>query len=189
MASKPRIMTDGRDMIWSLIPLLILCAVVAIASGNCSVGLKGDASDDRVPAFDVTTALATDAQTMDFPVRRPPTPEGWKPNSGSTQMVGDARSSNVGWVSANGSYVQLTQTNGTEEALVAHLGDETSLGDGQREAGGKTWVVYKNEDGKQFWITDLGDVRIAVLSKGSDADIETIAASTVQQEPLPTRPA
>ena len=43
MAQKPRYLISGKDMIWSLIPLLAICAVVAMVSGNCSVGLTGGA--------------------------------------------------------------------------------------------------------------------------------------------------
>lgn len=45
-------------------------------------------------------------------------------------------------------------------------------------------MTYETSEGKRFWITDLGKVRIAVLSRGSDADIETIASSVVAQQPL-----
>ncbi len=46
-------------------------------------------------------------------------------------------------------------------------------------------MVYDGEDKNKFWITDLGDVRIGVRSKGLDADIEKIAVGVVTQEPLP----
>ncbi|GAA1481685.1 DUF4245 domain-containing protein [Gordonia sinesedis] len=185
MAGKPRIMIGGKDMIWTLIPLLALCALVAVASGNCSVGLTGTASDDRTPAFDVEQALAADARVMPFPIRRPPTPQGWKPNSGSTTQLGDARASNVGWVASSGAYVQLTQTNATEDALVEELGgDDVSSGTGVRDIGGRRWVTYSTYAGKKFWITDLGDVRIAVMSRGPDGDLDRIAASVVAQQPL-----
>ena len=185
MAGKPRILISGKDMIWTLIPLLALCALVAVASGNCSVGLTGTASDDRTPAFDVENALLADARSLPFPIRRPATPEGWKPNSGSTVNLGAARASNVGWVASSGAYVQLTQSNATEEALVQNLGgDDVSSGTGMREIGGQKWVTYSTYEGKKFWIADLGDVRIAVLSVGPDSDLERIATATLAQAPL-----
>ncbi len=187
MAGKPRILQGNKDMIWSLVPLLIICAVVAIASGNCSVGLTGGASDDKTPPFEVSSALASDARDLPFPIRRPPTPEGWKPNSGSTQSVGGTRVSNVGWITTDGAYIQLSQTNAKEEDLVVYLGGGDALGDGTRDVGGHQWVKYQTEDGKKFWITDLGDVRIAVLSRGPDSSMEQLAASTVAQQPLPGR--
>ncbi|MGV9824377.1 MULTISPECIES: DUF4245 domain-containing protein [unclassified Gordonia (in: high G+C Gram-positive bacteria)] len=185
MASKPRIMIGGKDMIWTLIPLLAVCALVAIASQNCSVGLTGTASDDRTPAYDVHNGLAADARVMAFPIRRPPTPQGWKPNSGSTGEIAGKQSSNVGWITAPGAYLQLTQTDASEDALVGELGgDDVSSGTGVRQIGGHKWVTYSTYDGDKFWITDLGDVRIAVMSKGPDSDMETMAASVLAQQPL-----
>ena len=187
MASKPRILTSGKDMIWTLIPLLAVCALVAIASGNCSVGLTGTASDDKTPAYDVHNGLAADARTMPFPIRRPPTPEGWKPNSGSTgEMAGGSTSSNVGWVTGTGAYLQLTQTNASEDDLVQKLGgDDVSSGTGTKDIGGHTWVTYSTHDDNKFWITDLSDVRIAVMSRGPDSEMEQMAQSVLAQQPLP----
>ena len=181
---KPRILQDERDMIWTVLALLALCMFVLFASGNWTFGLKAGAGDDKVPAFDVSAALAADARSMPFPVRRPATPEGWKPNSGSTQMVGGKVSSNVGWISTKGAYVQLTQTDATEDELVANLGGYDARGSGRQDAGGQSWVVYEGEKGNTFWIADLGDVRIGVRSQGPDADIRTIAEAVIAQQPL-----
>ncbi|MFE0752002.1 DUF4245 domain-containing protein [Gordonia sp. NPDC058843] len=189
MADKPRILISGKDMFWSLVPLLALCALVLIASGNCSVGASKDVADSKLPPFDVVNALNADASQLAFPIRRPPTPEGWRPNSGSSEATEGHRVSTVGWLSSGGAYVQLTQSDAPEDVLVPFLGSsggdfDDIVGTGTRQAGGRQWVTYETSEGKKFWITDLGDVRIAVLSRGSDADIETIASSVVAQPPL-----
>ncbi len=185
MADKPRILHSSKDMIWSLIPLLIICAIVAVASGNCSVGLTGQASDDQTPEFDVSNALQADARDLPFPIRLPDTPDGWKPNSGSTLPVGGTTVSNVGWISDVGAYVQLSQTNAAEDDLVVFLGDGEALGTGTRTEGGREWVTYANGD-KKFWITDLGEVRVAVLSRGPDEDMSELARGVLAKQPLPT---
>lgn len=186
MAGKPRMFISGKDMIWSLIPLLAVCALVAIASGNCSIGLTGGASDDKTPTFDVRDALQADAHSMPFPIRRPPTPEGWKPNSGSTTRPDEQSvASNVGWITSHGAYLQLTQSDASEDALVAQLGgDDVAAGSGIRDVGGHRWVVYSTHDGNKFWIADLGDVRIAVASKAPDDELKQIATSVLAQQPL-----
>lgn len=124
---------------------------------------------------------------MPFPIRRPPTPEDWKPNSGSTgEMAGGATSSNVGWVTGTGAYLQLTQTNASEDDLVDKLGgDDVSSGTGTKHIGGHTWVTYSTHDDNKFWITDLSDVRIAVMSRGPDSEMEQMAQSVLAQQPLP----
>lgn len=190
MASKPRYLTSGKDMIWSIIPLLAICALVAIASGNCSVGLTGTAKDDRRAAFDVQGALLADSQTMPFPIRRPADPDGWKPNSGSRQNVSGHVVSNVGWITGAGSYVQLSQTDADEDSLVDFLAGpdgRVASGTGTREIGGQRWVTYSTYDDNKFWITDLGQVRIAVMSTGSDDDMAKMAAAVLDEQPLPGR--
>lgn len=193
MAQKPRYLVSGKDMIWSIIPLLAICAFVAIASGNCSVGLTGSASDDKRAPFDVRGALIADSQTLPFPIRQPPDPDGWKPNSGSRENVSGHVVSNVGWITASGSYLQLTQTDASEDELVAHLaGDDDSgggvaSGSGTKEIGGQRWVTYSTYDRNKFWITDLGTVRIAVMSTGPEGDMNTMAALILEQQPLPGR--
>ena len=85
---------------------------------------------------------------------------------------------------SDGAYVQLSQSDAPEDVFVPYLGGGSGgdfadiSGTGTRQAGGRQWVTYETSEGKRFWITDLGEVRIAVLSRGSDADIETIARAT-----------
>ncbi|MEJ9078790.1 MULTISPECIES: DUF4245 domain-containing protein [Gordonia] len=189
MADKPRILQDGRDMMWSLIPLAVLVLIVAGVAGSCSWGFGNDANDKQVPYFDVSDGLLADASTMHFPIRDPKVPADWQPNSGSTQNVETTLSSNVGWITGAGAYVQLTQTDATEEPLLRQLlGDEAS-GTGTREIGGRTWVTYENADHKKAWISDFGDVRIAVKGSGKDESLEALAAGVAAAQPIvSTRP-
>ena len=60
-----------------------------------------------------------------------------------------------------------------------------SSGTGTKEIGGRTWVAYSTHDGNKFWITDLSDVRIAVMSRGPDSEMQQMAESVLAQEPLP----
>ena len=188
MAAKPRILHNNKDMIWSLIPLLLLCAFIAVVSGNCSVGLTGGSGDDKVPAYDIANGLRADARSVTFPIRLPQTPEGWKPNSGSTVALENTVVSNAGYITANGVYIQLSQTNATQDAVVGYLSDdETLLGAGTRDVGGRKWVAYgKPDGGRTVWVTDLGDVRIGLKSnKAKDDDFSTLAAAVLAASPLP----
>lgn len=185
--AKPRILNDSKDLVWSLIPLLAIALVIAGIAGSCSWGFGTDAGKQVVPDFDSATALRVDAQNMPFPVREPKLPADWKSNSGSSQAVGTARMSNVGWITPAGAYVQLTQSDATEEQLVPVLGGDGALGSGMKNAGGHDWVAYENvEQHDKLWITNLGDVRIAVLSRGSEAELRTMAEAVVAAQPLPS---
>ena len=188
MAAKPRILNNNKDMIWSLIPLLLLCAFIAVVSGNCSVGLTGGSGDDKVPAYDVANGLRADARSVTFPIRLPQTPADWKPNSGTTVALENTVVSNAGYITANGVYIQLSQTNATQDAVVGYLSDdETLLGAGTRDVGGRKWVAYgKPDGGRTVWVTDLGEVRIGLKSnKAKDDDFSTLASAVLAASPLP----
>jgi hypothetical protein len=188
VAAKPRILNNNKDMIWSLIPLLLLCAFIAVVSGNCSVGLTGGSGDDKVPAYDVANGLRADARSVTFPIRLPQTPADWKPNSGTTVALENTVVSNAGYITANGVYIQLSQTNATQDAVVGYLSDdETLLGAGTRDVGGRKWVAYgKPDGGRTVWVTDLGDVRIGLKSnKAKDDDFSTLASAVLAASPLP----
>ncbi|WP_347956694.1 DUF4245 domain-containing protein [Gordonia aichiensis] len=187
MADKPRILHDGKDLIWSLIPLMLIALIVAGVSGSCSWGFGSSATDQRVPSFDVSAGLRADAETMPFPIREPAVPADWKSNSGSTQEIGNTVSSNVGWITPGGIYVQLTQSAATEEQLVRKLLGDTASGEGVRDIAGHQWVAYAGEENRKAWITDMGDVRLAVMSRGRDADMQTLAAAVTQAQPLPVK--
>ncbi|GAA4666575.1 DUF4245 domain-containing protein [Gordonia humi] len=185
MADKPRILQDGKDLIWSLIALGVIILVVAGIAGSCSWGFGSDASEQKVPHFDVSEGLHADASAMPFPIREPTVPRAWQPNSGSTQEIGDKLSSNVGWITEGGAYVQLTQTDATEEKLVRSLlGDEVS-GTGTQDIGGQMWVTYENlEDHQKAWIVDLGDVRVGVKSRGRDESMRVLADGVMAAQPI-----
>ena len=184
MADKPRILHDGKDLIWSLIPLALIALVVAGIAGLASWGFGDDANKQNIPRFDVSAGLHADATSMGFPIREPKTPAGWQPNSGSTQDVDGKLTSNVGWITDGGAYVQLTQTDAPEESLVRKLGGDEVAGTGDREIGGHHWVTYQNEKHKKIWVTDLRDVRIAVVSTGYDASMEKLANAVLAVQPL-----
>ncbi|MFT4087225.1 MAG: DUF4245 domain-containing protein [Gordonia sp. (in: high G+C Gram-positive bacteria)] len=186
--AKPRILNDSRDLVWSLIPLLAIALLIAGLAGSCSWGFGTDAGKQVIPSFDSETALRVDAENMSFPIREPELPQDWKSNSGSSQPLGSSMMSTVGWITPAGAYVQLTQTGATEDRLVPALGDQGVLGSGMKEIGGHKWVAYENiEQHNKIWVTDLGDVRIAVMSRGSDAEMETLAKAIVAAQPLPKR--
>src|SRR6202165_1235721 len=79
--AKPRLLQDGRDMFWSIAPLVLACIVLAGMLGMCSFQPAGPGKG-QIPTFDAAAALRADAATLGFPVRLPQLPEGWHANSG-----------------------------------------------------------------------------------------------------------
>lgn len=185
--SKPRILNNNRDMVWSLIPLVIACLLIAAIASQCTLS-PGGPTQGPIPNFDVDAALQYDASELDFPVRNPVVPEDWTPNSGSRQAIagdqgGDV--SNVGFISGAGRYIKLTQSDATEEVLVPFsVGGDTRYATGSESIDGNEWVVYSREGDEPVWITDLGDVRLLITGSGSAEEFTTLAAATTRAEPL-----
>ncbi|MBT0566730.1 DUF4245 domain-containing protein [Williamsia sp. CHRR-6] len=177
MAAKPRILTDHKDMIWSLIPLLVICVIIAAVSGNCAVGLSGKADEDRTPAYDIRAGLTADASTIGFPIRLPEIPAGWKPNSGSRKPVDNTVVSNSGFITNNGVYIQYSQTNAPEDSLVGLLSTDQAVGKGTVNVGGRQWVQYSDGSKRQIWVANFGDVRIGLSGRAGDDDFRTLAAA------------
>lgn len=181
MAQKPRILHDGKDMIWTLLPLAAIALFIAAVSGTCSIGHQ----EGRVPDFNAKAAFEADASNLAFPIRDPEVPDDWQANSGGRTDAGGRSVSQVGWIAGDGSWVQLSQTDADEESLAYRLGGDDLSATGTRELGGHAWVTYRGEKGKKFWITDLGGTRVAVLSEGPDGNLETLARAVAAAEPLP----
>ena len=68
--AKPRVLQDGRDMFWSLAPLVLGCIVLAGLVGMCSFQ-PGGTNKGMIPSYDAAAALRADAQTFGFPIRLP----------------------------------------------------------------------------------------------------------------------
>lgn len=195
--AKPRLLQDGRDMFWSIAPLVLACLVLAGLAGTCSFS-PGRTPTGPVPSYDAVTALNADAQTLGFPVRLPDLPEGWQPNSGGRGSITDGRSdssgqrlravtSRVGYISPTGMYLSLTQSNADEVPLVEDVGPGLHP-TGTEDVDGITWVVYEGE-GQPVWTTRLisraGPAQLAITGAGPVDQFRVLAAATQSQAPLP----
>ncbi|MFC9557096.1 DUF4245 domain-containing protein [Rhodococcus sp. NPDC056960] len=170
MASdKPRILHNNRDMVWSLLPLVLFCVLIAGIASQCTFSPGGPTSGP-IPSFDIDAALKYDAQDLPFPVRKPATPEGWTPNSGSRSIVsGDngGDSSTVGFITEAGRYIQLTQSNAAETVLVPFVAGGPRTATGTEDVAGHSWIVYGGEGVEPIWVSDFGDVRLLVTGSAS----------------------
>jgi hypothetical protein len=163
---KPRILNDYRDLFWSLIPLVLIAVVFA--------------------GLDVTAALANDAKTMPFPIRNPSLPEHWTPNSGSRDTItsaGGGPVSTVGYITPQGTYMRMSQSSATEEALARFvLGSR--YGAGTEQVGDQKWVVYAEQGSETAWIADFGKSRVLITGAGNHAAFTTLAAAIDAAQPL-----
>ena len=196
--AKPRLLQDGRDIFWSLVPLVAACIALAGLVGMCTFA-PGASNRGPVPSYDAAAALRADAQTLGFPVRLPRLPAGWQPNSGSRGDIENGRpspggqrlravTSTVGYISPTGMYVSLTQSNADEDKLVGSI-HPSMYPTGTVDVDGTRWVVYQGDDVEPVWTTRLdspaGPAQIAITGAGSADQFRTLAAATQSQAPLP----
>ncbi|MGB6764464.1 DUF4245 domain-containing protein [Mycobacterium sp.] len=197
--AKPRLLQDGRDMFWSIAPLVVACIVLAGMVGMCTFAPDGT-NRGQVPSYDAASALRADAQTLGFPVRLPRLPEGWQPNSGSRGSVPDGRTdpstgqrlraviSTVGYISPSGMYLGLTQSNADEDKLVGSI-HPSMYPTGTDDVDGTRWIVYQGDGVEPVWTTRLsspvGPAQVAVTGAGGVDQFRTLAAATQSQPPLP----
>ncbi|MGB2951223.1 MAG: DUF4245 domain-containing protein [Rhodococcus sp. (in: high G+C Gram-positive bacteria)] len=185
--SKPRILNNNRDMVWSLIPLVIACLLIAGIASQCTLS-PGGPTQGPIPNFDVDAALQFDASQLDFPIRNPQVPADWTPNSGSSRTIsgdqgGDV--SNVGYISDSGRYNRLTQSDASETVLVRYVVEgEERYPSGTETVDGTEWVVYERQGDEPVWVTDLDDVRLLITGSGTAEEFTTLAAATTSAEPL-----
>lgn len=205
--AKPRLLQDGRDMFWSLAPLVVACIVLAGLVGTCSFQLSGPKTGE-VPAYDAAAALKSDAETLGFPIRNPALPDGWRANSGRREGLDGARTnpqtgqperaliSTVGYLTPTREFVSLTQSNADEAALVKSINPQ-SYPTGVVTVDGQNWVVYEGTgesaaDQEPVWTTRLqsGDAttQLAITGAGSTDEFRTLAAATQTAQPLSSRP-
>ncbi|MCV7153504.1 DUF4245 domain-containing protein [Mycolicibacterium pyrenivorans] len=202
--AKSRLLQDGRDMFWSMAPLVVVCVVLAGMLGMCSFAPSGPGLGP-VPDYDAPAALRADADALGIPIRVPALPEGWQANSGSRRGIEGGRtdpvtgqsvravSSTVGYLAPSGLYLSLTQSNADEDKLVASLGADL-VPTGTEDVDGRTWVVYEGgeRDGRPaepVWTAQVrgptGPAQLALTGAAGTDEYRTLAAATQSQSPLP----
>jgi hypothetical protein len=197
---KARLLQDGRDMFWSMAPLVVACIALAGLLGMCSFAPTGPKSG-RVPTYDAVGALKSDAETLGFPIRMPRLPDGWQPNSGSRDGLDGGRTdpksgqparaliSTVGYLTPAGMFLSLTQSNADEDKLVGNIHPDM-YPTGTQDVAGTKWIVYEGAGDEPVWTTRLtgsgGSTQLAITGAGSADEFRTLAMATQTEPPLPT---
>jgi hypothetical protein len=200
--AKPRLLQDGRDMFWSIAPLVIACIVLAGVLGMCSFQPNGPGKGPA-PSYDAPAALQADANALHIPIRLPQLPQGWQSNSGSRKGIDGGRtdpsgqpvravSSTVGYLTPSGMYLALTQSNADEEKLMSSIATDL-VPTGAQDVNGVKWVIYEGDgqDGRPaepVWTTRLngpgGPAQIAITGAAGTDEYRTLAGATQSQSPL-----
>lgn len=183
---KPRILQNGQDAAWSLIPLVLACLVIAGIASQCSFN-PGGPKPGPIPTFDAEAAFKYDSRELGFPIRQPEIPEGWTPNSGSRSIVsgdGGGDSSNIGFITDAGRYIQLTQSDATVETLVPFIAGEPRIQSGVEQVGGRAWDVFDDGDSEAIWVSDFGDARVLITGPAPAESFTQLATAVGGVEPM-----
>jgi hypothetical protein len=200
------LLQDGRDLFWSIAPLVLACIVLAGVLGMCSFAPNGPGKGPT-PSYDAPAALQADANDLKIPIRVPRLPDGWQANSGSRKGIEGGRtdpssgqqvravSSTVGYLTPTGMYLGLTQSNADEDKLAASINTDL-YPTGAQDVDGVKWVVYEGgeRDGKPaepVWTTRLtgptGPAQIALTGAAGTDEYRMLAKATQIQSPLPAK--
>jgi hypothetical protein len=168
-----------RHMIAAVGALVLVVLVLGFLSSGAGFTPAGPVTDpSAVRVVDAPAQLRGLASSVPFPVRAPATPSGWRANSVGMDVVGERKVVRAGYLTSSGTYVQLQQTDATEEALLAAgAGARNLVAQGAQDVSGLNWVVYGTRPGEPVWIADTGGVRLAITGSGSDDDFRTLAAA------------
>jgi uncharacterized protein DUF4245 len=190
-AKPPRSALTARDMVGALVVLALLALVVGGVTRSCTFAPGGPTLDaSRLPVVDAPAELARLAPGSQFPLRVPDVPPGWRANAVDVAPVPDGgRAVRAGYLTQEGRYVRLLQSDATEEALLRAETGGVGAALGVVDVGGQRWVAYTGGNGEPIWITEVADggsgpVRLLITGSGNEGDLRALAAAAVTGEVL-----
>lgn len=193
MAKPPRGALRVRDMVGAMGILLAVVLVIGGLSHGFSFAPGGPTVDPTgIPVVDAPAELRGLASSVPYPLRVPVTPPGWRSNSVAEDRVTgtDRTDTRVGYLTTQSQYLQLLQTDATEDALLAaQPGSRTLAAQGPQTVAGQEWVVYGTEPGEPIWIADIAtpggaSVRVLISGSGTAEDYRTLATAVQAGEVL-----
>ncbi|WP_026161347.1 DUF4245 domain-containing protein [Corynebacterium ciconiae] len=186
MASeKPKLFQDSRDIGMTLLVIMGIAAISVAFTGLCTFN-TGTPENGPVQEVDASTVLHMEARAVDFPLRQPADPEGWITNSARRGSVNGQPAVIQGWVTKEGAYLQLMQTDQPlDDALRANDSGLKTKGEPTSVAG-MDFTTYTKEDrhSRDLWGADLGDVRIVLAGSADADDFAELAQAFAEAKPI-----
>jgi hypothetical protein len=192
-SKPPRSAMTLRDMLAAIGVLLLVVLLVAGVSRACTFSPGGPTVDQAgLPVVDAPAELRALAPRVPLPVRVPAVPPGWRSNSVEQDLVrGGGRAVRTGYLTPEGRYLRLLQSDAPEPALLAvETGAEPPPARGPVDVAGQTWVDYGSGRDESIWIAEVTaggapPVRLLITGSGSEADFRALAGATLAGELLP----
>ena len=182
----------ARDMLVALGVLVVLVGLMGGLTRGCSFSPTGPTVDGAaLPVVDAPAELRRFAPLVPFALRIPAVPAGWRSNSADQDLVDPAdpalgRSVRIGYLTPEGRYLRLLQSDGTEEALLtSETGAAATAAQGTVDVAGLQFVVYGAEPDEPIWIGELDGVRVLITGSGGAPDYQALAGALIGGERLP----
>ncbi len=183
---KPRAFQGTKDIVLTLLVLLVVTFLTVGFTGLCSVNPGKPAAKGPVQRVDEATFLKMEARGVNYPVRDPKMPENWIPNSARRVQTGGETGTLVGWVIDGENYISLTQTSAPLKKA-EHPDDKAREEVGTEKVGGQEWKVLKGDEARTLWVADMHDVRLILEGMAPDDQIRTAAEKVTQAQPIDTK--
>jgi Protein of unknown function (DUF4245) len=177
LSKPPRSTLTVRHMIAAVGVLVFIVLVLGFLSGGVGFSPGPVADPSAVRVVDAPEQLRGLAGSVPFAVRAPATPAGWRSNSVGTDVVGDRKAVRVGYLTPSAGYLQLQQSDATEEALLTALGGRPAQG--AQDVAGTRWVVYGTRPAEPVWIADVKGVRLVLTGSATDDEFRTLATAVL----------
>ncbi|MEJ5927493.1 DUF4245 domain-containing protein [Corynebacterium sp. H128] len=183
--SKPRLFQNTSDIVLSLLVVVGLMVPTVAFTGMCSFD-RGAPENGPVQKVDAAQVLGMEARAMNFPVRLPETPDGWVSNSARRTTVNRSPAPVVGWVTTQGAYLQLLQTDQPLDKAVKDIDEHGRTQQEFKDIDGQRFEVYTSAERnvRDAWAADLGDVRLILSGTASEAEFAELARASLRAQPL-----
>ena len=184
----PRSALSVRDMVGAVAVLVAVVLLFAGMTRSCAFAPGGPSADPAAgPSVDAPAQLRVLAGSMPFPLRVPAPPAGWRATTVDTARVGEngARAVRTGYLTPDGHYLRLVQSDADELALLATEAQGTPVAAGPIVVNATTWVSYTDDTREPIRIAALDGVRLLITGSGTDGEFRTLAAAATGGEVLP----
>lgn len=169
----------------------VIVLIAVLFTRSCSFSPGGPTvTPGSAPTVDSVAQLHEAGLHTPFALHVPQLPPGWTANSADDGPVtGGGREVRVGYLTQGGSYLQLVQSDASEENLVASVAGGPQAATGTIDAAGLTWVVYRVPPRSEaLWVAPLQANPASLLlitGSASETDFRTLAEAAVDGTALP----
>ncbi len=181
---RPKIFEGARDIILSLSVVVVMMLLVVGATGLCSV--NPETAQGPVQEVDEETFLDTQARAGIGAIRDPQMPEDWQANAARRSQLGGETATVVSWLTADGNYVESTQTQvSAEDAGEKYDANYRGLNSTREVAGHQVRVLASDDDSvRRLWIVDLGDARLIISGAAPDEEFAAATEAFIKAKPI-----